>query len=68
MWLCILLAVQGVVGIAQYRLKLPAEMVWLHVALATGTWLTVLWSVGAAGRLEPSPAGARALGSAAARG
>jgi heme a synthase len=49
-----LLAAQGVLGIAQYELKLPAELVWLHVLLATGTWLAMLWTVGAAGRLAPS--------------
>jgi cytochrome c oxidase assembly protein subunit 15 len=51
-----LLAAQGVLGIAQYRLKLPGELVWVHVVLATATWLSVLWTVGAAGRLEPAPA------------
>lgn len=56
--LCWLLAAQGALGIVQYLLKLPAELVWVHVALATLTWLSVLWSVGAAGRL--APAGARA--------
>jgi cytochrome c oxidase assembly protein subunit 15 len=49
-----LLATQGALGIAQYNLQLPAELVWLHVALATVTWLSVLWAVGAAGRLAPS--------------
>jgi cytochrome c oxidase assembly protein subunit 15 len=48
-----LLAVQGALGVVQYSLKLPSELVWLHVALATTTWLSVLWSVGAAGRLAP---------------
>jgi cytochrome c oxidase assembly protein subunit 15 len=51
-----LLVAQGVLGIAQYRLHLPGELVWVHVLLATATWLSVLWSVGAAGRLEPAPA------------
>jgi len=48
-----LLALQGALGIVQYRLKLPTELVWLHVALAVATWLGVLWAVGAAGRLAP---------------
>ena len=52
-WLLALLAAQGAVGLAQYALKLPAEMVWVHIGLAVATWLCVLWSVGAAGRLEP---------------
>jgi cytochrome c oxidase assembly protein subunit 15 len=51
-----LLAAQGVLGFVQYRLKLPGELVWVHVALATTTWLSVLWTVGAAGRLEPATA------------
>jgi heme a synthase len=51
-----LLAAQGALGIVQYRLKLPGELVWIHVVLATATWLSVLWTVGAAGRLEPAPA------------
>jgi cytochrome c oxidase assembly protein subunit 15 len=50
-----LIAAQGVLGILQYQLKLPAELVWLHVSLATLTWLSVIWSVGSAGRLEPLP-------------
>jgi heme a synthase len=55
-----LLAAQGVLGIAQYALKLPSGLVWVHVVLAVLTWLTVLWSVGAAGRLQPRTAGAPA--------
>ena len=55
-----LLAAQGLVGIVQYAAKLPAEIVWVHIALATLTWLSVLWSVGAAGRLEPRHAEATA--------
>ena len=48
-----LLALQGVVGGVQWALKLPAEIVWVHVALATATWLAMLWTVATAGRLEP---------------
>jgi heme a synthase len=48
-----LLALQGVVGGVQWALKLPTEIVWIHVALATITWLAMLWTVAAAGRLEP---------------
>lgn len=63
---CGLLAAQGVLGILQYRLHLPAELVWLHVALATGTWVSTLWSVGAAGRLAPSAARMRSASAVAA--
>jgi cytochrome c oxidase assembly protein subunit 15 len=52
-----LLAAQGAVGLTQYALKLPAEIVWVHIALAVLTWLSVLWSVGAAGRLQPAARG-----------
>lgn len=48
-----LLALQGVVGGVQWALKLPGELVWAHVALATATWLAMLWTVATAGRLEP---------------
>jgi cytochrome c oxidase assembly protein subunit 15 len=48
-----LLALQGALGIVQYRLQLPGELVWIHVVLATATWLSMLWAVGAAGRLAP---------------
>jgi heme a synthase len=48
-----LLALQGIVGGLQWALKLPTEIVWLHVALATGNWLAMLWTVATAGRLEP---------------
>ena len=46
-----LLITQAALGITQYNLELPAELVWLHVLLATIVWLTMLWSVGRAGRL-----------------
>ena len=48
-----LLGLQGLVGGVQWALELPAELVWLHIALAITTWLTMLWAVAAAGRLEP---------------
>ncbi len=46
-------AVQGAVGLYQYYNGLPAEVVWVHIALATLVWLLVLFSVFEAGRLEP---------------
>ena len=54
--LCVLLALQGVVGLDQYETHLPTELVWVHVALACGAWLSVLWAACAAGRLAPRPA------------
>ena len=58
-----LLAVQGVVGGVQWALELPASIVWVHVALATITWLAMLWTVASAGRLAPqaAKAGSRAI-------
>lgn len=48
-----LLALQGAVGGLQWFLELPPEIVWVHVALATVTWLAMLWTVATAGRLAP---------------
>ena len=56
MVLGILLAAQGLVGSVQYELHLPSDMVWVHVGLATVTWLSLLWSVAVAGRLVPRAA------------
>jgi len=61
-----LLGLQGLVGGVQWALELPSEIVWLHVTLATATWLAMLWTVATAGRLEPSSAPSRA-GAPAAR-
>lgn len=49
----VLLAAQGLVGSVQYELRLPTDIVWVHVALATLSWLAVLWAVAAAGTLVP---------------
>jgi heme a synthase len=51
--ICALLAIQGVVGIVQFQLELPAEIVWVHVALATLTWVGLVLAavqVGSPGR------------------
>jgi cytochrome c oxidase assembly protein subunit 15 len=65
----LLLAAQGVVGILQYQLELPTEIVWVHVALATLTWVGFVHVWAAAGRPlagpreEPaSPSAARLVG------
>lgn len=50
---CVLLAVQGAVGGIQYELELPAEIVWIHVALAACLWLTLLWATAAVSSLAP---------------
>jgi cytochrome c oxidase assembly protein subunit 15 len=48
-----LLALQGAIGGLQWALELPAGIVWVHVAVATGNWLAMLLTVASAGRLEP---------------
>ena len=49
--LCVLLALQGAVGLDQYETHLPTELVWIHVALACAAWLAALRIAYAAGRL-----------------
>jgi cytochrome c oxidase assembly protein subunit 15 len=51
--LCVLLVLQGAVGLDQYETHLPTELVWIHVGLASLTWLSVLWAACAVGRLAP---------------
>jgi cytochrome c oxidase assembly protein subunit 15 len=53
MVLGVLLAAQGLVGSVQYELHLPSDIVWVHVGLATATWISLLWAVAVAGRLVP---------------
>lgn len=52
---CVLLGLQGIVGNLQYRWEpaLPAEIVWIHVALAALTFNALMWLLLAAGRPEP---------------
>jgi cytochrome c oxidase assembly protein subunit 15 len=50
--LCVLLALQGAVGLDQYETHLPTELVWVHVVAASLCWLCVLWAVATSGRLE----------------
>jgi heme a synthase len=49
----VLMASQGLVGSVQYELHLPGDMVWVHVGLATLTWIALLWATAAAGTLAP---------------
>jgi len=51
--LCVLLLLQGAVGLDQYETHLPTELVWVHVGLACGAWLAALWAACAAGQLAP---------------
>ncbi len=63
--LCVLIALQGVVGLDQYETHLPTELVWVHVGLASLTWIATLWAACAAG--PPPSRGARAGASVAQR-
>jgi cytochrome c oxidase assembly protein subunit 15 len=49
--LCVLLALQGVVGLDQYKTHLPTQLVWVHVTLACCSWIAVVWAALAAGPL-----------------
>ncbi|HWG08532.1 MAG TPA: COX15/CtaA family protein [Solirubrobacteraceae bacterium] len=51
--LCVLLALQGVVGLDQYKTHLPTQLVWVHVGLACAAWLAAVWAACAAGALVP---------------
>lgn len=48
-----MLGLQGLVGGVQWWLELPAGIVWVHIVLATLTWVAMLWTVASAGRLRP---------------
>ncbi len=52
--LCVLIALQGVVGLDQYETHLPTELVWVHVGLASLAWLTTVWAAYAAGPVVSS--------------
>jgi cytochrome c oxidase assembly protein subunit 15 len=54
----VLLGVQGVIGAIQYQSQLPAELVWVHVGLATITWVAILWAWSVAGTPRREPAAA----------
>lgn len=47
-----LVLLQIALGVTQWLLHLPAALVWCHVAVATLTWIAVLWAVATAGQLE----------------
>ena len=47
--LCVLIGLQGIVGLDQYKTHLPTELVWVHVALASLSWLATLWAACAVG-------------------
>jgi heme a synthase len=63
--LCVLLALQGIVGLDQYYTHLPTELVWVHVGLACGAWLAAIWAACAAAASAPRRAPAASARAAA---
>jgi cytochrome c oxidase assembly protein subunit 15 len=59
--ICLLLAAQGVIGIAQFQLGLPSEIVWVHVAAATLTWVGIVLAAVQVGAPWRAPAAAPAI-------
>ncbi|MEA2275457.1 MAG: heme a synthase [Solirubrobacteraceae bacterium] len=59
--ICLLLAAQGVIGIAQFQLGLPSEIVWVHVAAATLTWVGIVLAAMQVGAPWRAPSAAPAL-------
>jgi heme a synthase len=64
--ICLLMALQGVIGIVQYRLKLPAEIVWVHVATATLLWVGIVLAVMQVASPMREPSAETALGASGA--
>jgi heme a synthase len=53
---CLLMAIQGTVGLIQYHNALPAELVWVHASLPAVLWTFLVWSWVAAGSFAAVPA------------
>jgi cytochrome c oxidase assembly protein subunit 15 len=54
---CLMVGLAGIIGNLQYhQLDYPAGLVWAHVAVATGLWNALVWSLLAAGRPQPAQA------------
>jgi heme A synthase len=56
---CLLVALQGAVGLIQYHTNLPAGVVWIHASIPAALWGVLIWSWMAAGRIQPATAAAR---------
>jgi heme a synthase len=63
-----LLGVQGLIGHIQWDNQLPAGLVFVHVSLACATWVTLLWTVSAAGARVPARQPSRRSAAATASG
>jgi cytochrome c oxidase assembly protein subunit 15 len=55
---CLLMGLQGAIGLWQYHTHLPAEIVWIHASLPAVLWTLLVWSWLAAGRPAATPAAA----------
>jgi heme a synthase len=63
--ICVLLAAQGVIGIVQFHLELPAEIVWVHVAVATVLWVGIVLAAMEVGAPSRAPAATHTMASRA---
>jgi cytochrome c oxidase assembly protein subunit 15 len=63
--ICALLAAQGVIGIVQFHLELPAEIVWVHVAVATVLWVGIVLAAMEVGAPSRAPAATHTMASRA---
>lgn len=54
---CLLLGLQGIIGLIQYYAALPAPVVWVHASLAALLWIALVWAWLAAGRPARQVAG-----------
>jgi heme a synthase len=61
MAICVLMGIQGALGLWQYHTKLPAGIVWVHSSLPAVLWALLVWDWLEAGRpaLSPQPAASR---------
>jgi cytochrome c oxidase assembly protein subunit 15 len=49
---CVLIALQGAIGLIQYHTQLPAAVVWVHASLAAVLWIALVAGWLAAGRIR----------------
>ncbi len=53
---CVLIALQGAIGLIQYHTQLPAAVVWVHASLAAVLWIALVTGWLAAGRVKRAAA------------
>jgi cytochrome c oxidase assembly protein subunit 15 len=57
---CVLIGLQGAIGLWQYHTNLPAGVVWVHASLPAALWGVLVWCWLAAGRAAPAGVEAQA--------